>query len=82
MRAKVQATLLGMALLMVVCIAMYTLFYFVPGAYENFQMASGMSGELWEPREYVIRLVLIMAAVLFPMYGFVSMVIDIQHEGE
>ena len=82
MRAKVQATLLGMALLMAVCIAMYTLFYFIPGAYENFQIASGMHGALWEPREFVIRLVLIMAALIFPMYGFVSMVIDIQREDE
>ena len=82
MRAKIQATLLAMALMMVASLAMYALFYFVPGAYDNFQMFSGMSGTLWTPKEYVIRMVLILAVVLFPMYGFVSMVIDIQREEE
>lgn len=82
MRAKIQATLLAMALFLVAGMGMYALFYFVPGAYENFQNASGLSGELWAPREYVIRMILVTAVLIFPIYGFVSMVIDVQREGD
>lgn len=80
MRVKIQATLLMMALVLIASLGMYALFYFVPGVYENFQNASGMRGELWAPKEYVIRMILITAAMIFPIYGFVSMVIDLRGE--
>ena len=82
MRAKIQATLLALALFLIACLSVYALFYFVPGAYVNFQNFSGITGELCKPRELIIRLILLAAVLIFPIYGFVSMVIDVQREGD
>lgn len=82
MRAKIQVTLIILILWVIGALGVYALFYYVPGAFENFQNFTGGTGVLPTPQEFIIRLIVMTAILFFPFYGFVSLSIDLNEEGK